>query len=172
MRHGKHTAKLGRNSGHRKAMLVNLACSLIEHEQIKTTVDRAKELRRVVDKLITHAKKGGLHHRRLVVAALKVNTPVKKGQLSLPVKERELQSKKLVVQKLFNEIAERFAQRPGGYTRIIRLGVRVGDAAKSCLIQLVEAGAPAPKKSSKKASKAESAPKSEAPKAEAAPSQA
>jgi ribosomal protein L17 len=92
-------------------MLVNLACSLIEHEQIKTTVDRAKELRRVVDKLITHAKKGGCT-TALVVAALKVNTPVKKGQLSLPVKERELQSKKLVVQKLFNEIAERFAQRP------------------------------------------------------------
>lgn len=151
MRHGKHTAKLGRNSGHRKAMLVNLACSLIEHNQIKTTVPRAKELRRVVDKLITHAKKGGLHQRRLVVAELKVNTPSDKEQ-----------TKKAVVDKLFNELAKRFEQRPGGYTRIIRLGARIGDAAERCIIQFVEEGAPAPKKrASKKAEKAVEAPKAE-----------
>jgi len=128
MRHKKHTAKLGRNNGHRKAMLVNMACSLIEHNQIETTVTRAKELRRVIDRLITHAKKGGEHQRRLAYAKLKINTPSDKAQ-----------TKTLVLDKLFGELAARFATRPGGYTRIINLGTRTGDAAPVCIIQLVEA---------------------------------
>jgi large subunit ribosomal protein L17 len=152
MRHLKHTAKLGRNCGHRKAMLVNLACSLIEHDQIKTTVSRAKELRRVVDKLITHAKKGGLHQRRLVIADLQVNTPSDKEQ-----------TKKAVVEKLFGDLAKRFELRKGGYTRIIRLGTRIGDAAERCMIQFVEEGAPVSKKKSSK--KADAAPKAEEAKA-------
>ena len=132
-------------------MLVNLACSLIEHNQIKTTVPRAKELRRLVDRLITHAKKGGLHQRRLVIAKLKVTTPADQEQ-----------TKKAVVDKLFTDLAVRFAQRPGGYTRIIRLGTRIGDAAERCIIQFVEEGVPAPKKrASKKAEKAVEAPKAE-----------
>ncbi len=151
MRHLKHTAKLGRNNGHRNAMLVNLACSLIEHDQIKTTVSRAKELRRVVDKLITHAKKGGLHHRRIVAAELKDNTPSDKAQ-----------TKKDVIKKLFDEVAKRFAERQGGYTRIIKTGRRIGDAAETCIIQFVEEGAPAPKKGTAK--KAEKAPKAAAKK--------
>ncbi len=134
MRHLKHTAKLGRNCGHRKALLVNLACSILEHEQVQTTVTRAKEVRRLVDRLITFGKKGTEHHRRLAVAKLKVNTPMDK-----------VQGKKDVVEKLFSDLAKRYAERNGGYTRIIRLGNRIGDAAEACLIQLVEAGAPAKK---------------------------
>ena len=131
MRHLKHTAKLNRNCGHRKAMLVNLACSLIEHDQIKTTVIRAKELRRFVERLITTAKGGDtVHHRQLAYATLKINTPMEQAQ-----------TKKLVLDKLFTDLAVRFAKRPGGYTRIIRLGNRTGDGAPMCLIQFVEADA-------------------------------
>jgi len=135
MRHLKHTAKLNRNCGHRKAMLVNLACSLVEHDQIKTTLVRAKELRRFVERLITTAKAGDdVHHRQLVYATLKINTPMEQAQ-----------TKKLVLDKLFTDLAVRFAKRPGGYTRIVRLSTRHGDGAAMCLIQFVEAdAAPAP----------------------------
>ena len=128
MRHLKHTAKLGRNCGHRKALLVNLACSILEHEQVKTTVTRAKEVRILVDKLITLGKAGTPHARRLAAARMKINTEAGK-----------LQSKKMVLDKLFSDLAQRFATRNGGYTRIIRIGHRIGDAAEACLIQLVEA---------------------------------
>ena len=129
MRHLRNISKLGRNCGHRKALLVNLACSLIEHGQIKTTIHRAKEARKLVDALITYAKKGGDHNRRLAARRLKINTPADK-----------LQGKKLVLDKLFNELASAYAQRPGGYTRIIHLGHRIGDGAQFVMIQLVEAG--------------------------------
>ena len=128
MRHLKHTAKLGRNCGHRKALLVNLACSILEHEQVKTTVTRAKEVRILVDKLITLGKAGTPHARRLAAARMKINTEAGK-----------LQSKKMVLDKLFSDLAPRFATRNGGYTRIVRIGHRIGDAAEACLIQLVEA---------------------------------
>lgn len=127
MRHLKHTAKLGRNCGHRKALLVNLACSIIEHEQVQTTIPRAKEVRRLVDRLISFAKKGTEHHRRLTIAKLKVNTPSDKAQ-----------TKKLVVEKLFSDLAKRFEKRNGGYTRIIRTGIRRGDAAETAIIELVK----------------------------------
>ena len=128
MRHLRNISKLGRNCGHRKALLVNLACSLIEHGQIKTTINRAKETRKMVDALITYAKKGGDHNRRLAIRKLKLNTPAE-----------QLQGKKLVLDKLFGELAEAYAGRPGGYTRIVHLGHRVGDGAQFVLIQLVEA---------------------------------
>ena len=128
MRHLKHTAKLGRNCGHRKALLVNLACSILENEQVKTTDTRAKEVRILVDKLITLGKAGTPHARRLAAARMKINTEAGK-----------LQSKKMVLDKLFSELAQRYATRNGGYTRIIRIGHRIGDAAEACLIQLVEA---------------------------------
>ena len=131
MRHLKHTAKLGRNCGHRKALLVNLACSILEHEQVKTTVTRAKEVRILVDKLITLGKTGTPHARRLAAARMKINTEAGK-----------LQSKKMVLDKLFADLAQRYATRNGGYTRIIRIGHRIGDAAEACLIQLVEEAAP------------------------------
>ena len=111
---------------------MNLACSIIEHEQVQTTIPRAKEVRRLVDRLISFAKKGTEHHRRLTIAKLKVNTPSDKAQ-----------TKKLVVEKLFSDLAKRFEKRNGGYTRIIRTGYRIGDGAEACLIQLVEADAPA-----------------------------
>lgn len=131
MRHMKHTAKLNRNCGHRKAMLVNLACSLIEHDQITTTLVRAKELRRFVERMITTAKGGDtVHTRQLIYATLKINTPMEQAQ-----------TKKLVLDKLFTDLAVRFAKRQGGYTRILRLSTRVGDGAKMCLIQFVEADA-------------------------------
>ena len=138
MRHLKHTAKLGRNCGHRKALLVNLACSIVEHEQVRTTIPRAKEVRRIVDRLISYAKKGSEHHPRLTIAQLKVNTPSAKPQTN-----------KLVVEKLFSDLAKRYATRNGGYTRIIRTGHRIGDGAEACLIQLVEAGEPAKKEAKK-----------------------
>lgn len=129
MRHLRNISKLGRNCGHRKALLVNLACSLIEHGQIKTTINRAKETRKLVDALITYAKKGDDHNRRLASQKLKINTPSDK-----------LQGKKIVLEKLFGELAQAYAKRPGGYTRIVHLGHRVGDGAQFCIIQLVEAG--------------------------------
>lgn len=148
MRHLKHTAKLNRNCGHRKAMLVNLACSLIEHEQIQTTVVRAKELRRFVERLITLAKAGGEHKMRLAYARLKINTP-----------DECVQTKKLVLKKLFDELGPRYADRLGGYTRIIHTSYRRGDAAPLCIIQLVNepvAKADAPKAEEAKAEEAKS----------------
>ena len=126
MRHLVHTAKLNRNCGHRKAMLVNLACSLIEHESIQTTTIRAKELRRFVERLITMAKAGGDHKRRLAYAKLKINTPSEFAQ-----------TKKLVLNKLFDELGPRFADRQGGYTRILKLGPRQGDNAEVVFLELV-----------------------------------
>lgn len=126
MRHLRHTAKLNRNCGHRKAMLVNLACSLIEHEQIQTTVIRAKELRRFVERLITLAKAGGDHKKRLAYSKLKINTP-----------DEFVQTKKMVLAKLFNELGPRFQKRQGGYTRIIHTGNRRGDSAPMCIIQIL-----------------------------------
>ena len=132
MRHLRNMSKLGRNCGHRKALLVNLACSLIEHGQIKTTINRAKETRKMVDALITYGKKGGEHNRRLAIAKLKINTPSDKAQ-----------GKNIVMEKLFGELAERYANRPGGYTRILHLGHRIGEGSKFVMIQLVNDAAPA-----------------------------
>jgi len=145
MRHLKHTAKLNRNCGHRKAMLVNLACSLVEHDQIETTLVRAKELRRFVERLITLAKGGDtVHHRQLAYATLKINTPME-----------QVQTKKLVLDKLFTDLAVRFAKRAGGYTRIIRLSTRRGDGAPMCLIQFVEAPVAPAAEAKKEEAKAE-----------------
>lgn len=116
MRHRVHTFKVGRTSAHRRAMLANMASSLFVHGQIKTTVVKAKELRRFAEKLITLGKQGDLHRRRLAVSRMRDKDATK---------------------VLFDEVAPKFADRNGGYTRIIRLGKRVGDNAEMCLIQLV-----------------------------------
>jgi large subunit ribosomal protein L17 len=118
MRHLKQGRKLGRTTAHRKALLRNLATALFEHERIITTEPKAKELRRVADKLVTLGKRGNLHARRQALQTVQSNA---------------------VVQKLFNEIAPRFAERQGGYTRILRLGYRPGDAAAMAVIELVDA---------------------------------
>jgi large subunit ribosomal protein L17 len=116
MRHRKAGRKLGRTAAHRKAMLRNMVTSLFEHERIVTTVPKAKEARRVADKMITLAKRGDLHARRQA--------------------HSYIQSKD-VVAKLFDEIQGQFTDRQGGYTRIIRTGVRQGDAAPMAILELV-----------------------------------
>lgn len=122
MRHKVDTFKVGRSSAHRRAMLANMACSLFNCGRIETTLVKAKELRRFAERLITVAKKGDLHRRRIAVSRLR---------------------DKQTVKRLFDEIAPSYADRVGGYTRILKLGQRRGDAAEMCIIMLVEAGAPA-----------------------------
>ena len=130
MRHQVSGRKLNRTASHRRAMFRNMATSLILHEKIRTTVPKAKELRRKVEKMITLARDGSLHHRRLVMK---------------DVKDKE------AVDKLFGELRERFLERPGGYTRIVRIGHRVGDAAPMAQIELLP---PGKKKSSSRKGKA------------------
>jgi large subunit ribosomal protein L17 len=117
MRHGKNRHKLSRDAAHRKALLANLSKQLIEHERIETTVAKAKAVKPEVEKLITLARRGDLHARRQALAAL--------GQ------------DKFVVYKLFEEIAPRYTERPGGYTRILKLGPRKSDATEMALLELV-----------------------------------
>jgi large subunit ribosomal protein L17 len=117
MRHGKKINHLGRKSAHRKAMLSNMACSLIEHKRINTTVAKAKALRVYVEPILTKSKTDSTHSRRVVFSYL--------------------QSKEAVTE-LFREVAPKIAERPGGYTRIIRTGNRLGDNAEMCMIELVD----------------------------------
>lgn len=117
MRHRKKGRHFARTAEHRNLMLRNLATSLILHGRIKTTVAKAKELRRYAEPLITKAKRGDLHARRLVA--------------------REIQDADALA-KLFNELGPRYAERPGGYTRVLQLGHRAGDAADVAIIELVE----------------------------------
>ena len=119
MRHGHGLRKLNRTTSHRLAMLRNMMNSLIEHEVIKTTVPKAKELRRVVEPMITLAKTPTLANRRLAFDRL-----------------RDRDS----VVKLFNVLGPRFNARPGGYTRILKMGFRVGDNAPMCIVELVDRG--------------------------------
>lgn len=117
MRHGKKVNHLGRTSSHRKAMLSNMAASLIRHKRINTTLAKAKELRKYVEPLITKSKEDSTHSRRTVFAYLR---------------------DKEAVSELFRDVAPKVASRPGGYTRIIKLGNRLGDNADMCLIELVD----------------------------------
>ncbi|OUI78347.1 50S ribosomal protein L17 [Commensalibacter intestini] len=117
MRHGMSGRKLGVTSSHRKAMFRNMAVALIKHEQITTTLPKAKELRPVVEKLITLGKRGDLHARRQAFALLRDET---------------------IVSKLFSTIAERYKARQGGYSRVLKAGVRYGDAANMAVIELIE----------------------------------
>lgn len=117
MRHRCRGRKLNRTSSHRRAMFANLVCALVKHEQLRTTLPKAKSLRPIAERLITLARKQGLHHRRQVLAFL---------------------GDGVVVRKLFSGLAERYKQRPGGYTRIIKDGWRHGDAASVAIIELVD----------------------------------
>ena len=135
MRHLKAGRKLGRNATHRIALMRNLSRSLIIHERIITTVEKAKEARRFVEKLITLAKKGTLHARRLALAKL---GPI--GSSEIYDDEGE-PSGTTILQKLFNEIGPRFHDRPGGYTRVIkRHERRLGDGGKTAFLELLKAG--------------------------------
>lgn len=117
MRHRIAGRKLGVTSAHRIAMLRNMATSLLKHEQITTTLPKAKELRPYVERIITLGKRGGLHARRQALAQIRDEK---------------------VVDKLFTTLAERYRSRPGGYTRVLKAGVRYGDAAPMAIIELVE----------------------------------
>ena len=117
MRHGKKIAHLGRTASHRKAMMANMASSLIEHKRINTTVAKAKALKKFVEPLISKAKSDTTHNRRVVFSALR---------------------NKYAVSELFRDIAEKVADRPGGYTRIIKVGSRMGDNASIAMIELVD----------------------------------
>ena len=168
MRHGRKVNHLGRTHAHRLAMLSNMATSLIMHKRIKTTVAKAKALQQYVEPLINRSKDDTTHSRRVVFSYLQ---------------------NKYAVTELFREVAAKVADRPGGYTRIIKLGTRLGDAAEMCLIELVDfnevysktgkatTAKKAPVRRSRKKSTAaateakvvEEAPAAEAPKAEEAP---
>ncbi|MGD1887415.1 MAG: 50S ribosomal protein L17 [Cohaesibacteraceae bacterium] len=117
MRHGKSGRKLNRTSSHRKAMFANMAASLITHEQIKTTLPKAKEMKPIMDKLITLAKRGDLHARRQAMSQVRDEAAVR---------------------KLFGVLGERYTDRPGGYTRVLKAGFRYGDNAPIGLIELVD----------------------------------
>lgn len=117
MRHARGYRRLNRTHEHRKALFANMAGSLIEHEQIKTTLPKGKELKRVMDKLITLGKKGDLHSRRLAASRLKQDQ---------------------YVEKLFDVLGPRYAERNGGYTRVLKAGFRYGDMAPMAIIELVD----------------------------------
>ena len=120
MRHRVATFKINRSSAHVRSLLANAVCSLIEHNQIRTTLVRAKRIRQLAEQMMTQAKKGTLHARRLAVAKLHQND---------------------AVAKLFNELAPNYKNRQGGYTRIIKLGPRIGDGAEMCVLSFVETDA-------------------------------
>jgi large subunit ribosomal protein L17 len=117
MYHGKQQRRLSRTSEHRQAMFANMVCSLIEHEQIRTTLPKAKELKRIADKIITLGKRGDLHARRLAMADIRQEPAVK---------------------KLFAVLGPRYKERPGGYTRVLKAGFRYGDMAAMALVELVD----------------------------------
>jgi large subunit ribosomal protein L17 len=152
MRHQKKTVKLGRKEGHRKSMIANLVVSLIEHSRIKTTLAKAKAIKPLAEKVVTIGKKNTLHARRTAKAVLRQDDAVK---------------------KLFSDVAPRAANRKGGYTRIIKLGQRLSDAAPMCFIEwvdapvLVETATPEAAKAKKAAAKPKAEAKAE-PAAESA----
>jgi large subunit ribosomal protein L17 len=122
MRHAKSGRRLNRTSEHRKALFSNMAAALLRHEQITTTLPKAKELRRIADRMITLGKRGSLHARRQAIAYLRDDE---------------------VIRKLFGPLAERYKSRAGGYTRVLKAGFRYGDAAPMAVIELVDRDAEA-----------------------------
>ena len=117
MRHGMSGRKLNRTKSHRKALFMNLAQALVKHEQIKTTLPKAKDLRPIVEKLVTLGKRGGLHARRQLISHIQDET---------------------LVNKLLTVLADRYKGRPGGYTRVLKAGFRYGDAAPMAIIEFVD----------------------------------
>lgn len=136
MRHRKQGRKLNRTSSHRKAMFQNMSVALLTHEQIVTTLPKAKELRSIVDKLITLGKRGDLHARRQAASQLQ---------------------DKAAVQKLFATLGERYKERPGGYTRVLKAGFRYGDNAPMAVIELVDRDVDAKGKADRERMEAEEA---------------
>ena len=138
MRHKVAHRKLSITSPHRKALLRNLATSLILHERIVTTVPKAKELRPFVEKIITLGKKGSLHARRLASACFFAGNTGRMSGVGRKLAPPEPQAGVKALVKLFDEVAKRYESRPGGYIRIIKLGPRRGDGAEMAIIELVD----------------------------------
>jgi len=134
MKHRMGFKKLGRNRSHRIALYKAMATALFRHERIRTTQVKAKEMRRVVERMITRARQDTVHNRRLIARSI---------------------ADKAVLAKLFTDIAPRFATRPGGYTRILKLGARYGDASEMVLLELVERKERAPRRKKKEEAKQE-----------------
>ena len=157
MRHGKKINHLGRKTAHRHSMLANMACSLVEHKRINTTVAKAKALKQFVEPLVTKSKEDTTHNRRLVFAKLR---------------------HKDAVAELFRTVAPKVGDRPGGYTRIIKLGNRLGDNADMAMIELVDfnelynAGKATKKKSTRRSRRGSGSSAAAAPAAKAAPAKA
>tara|TARA_R100000789_G_scaffold91096_1_gene88961 strand:+ start:300 stop:800 length:501 start_codon:yes stop_codon:yes gene_type:complete len=157
MRHGKKINHLGRKTDHRHSMLANMACSLVEHKRINTTVAKAKALKQFVEPLVTKSKEDTTHNRRLVFAKLR---------------------QKDAVAELFRTVAPKVGDRPGGYTRIIKLGNRLGDNADMAMIELVDfnelynAGKATKKKSTRRSRRGSGSSAAAAPAAKAAPAKA
>lgn len=147
MRHGKKVNHLSRQTGHRKAMLANMACSLIEHKRINTTVAKAKALKQFIEPLVTKSKEDTTHNRRICFSYLR---------------------NKYAVTELFREVAAKVGDRPGGYTRIIKLGNRLGDNADMAMIELVDFNTiyNVAKKEAKKSTRRGKAKKADAPAAD------
>jgi large subunit ribosomal protein L17 len=141
MRHLKRTAKLGRTGQHRNMMLANLVCSLIKHRRVTTTLAKAKAARSVAEKMVTLGKGGTLHHRRLAAARLHQNT---RSQHATKEAREKWRKNEDVVRILFDELAPAFKERNGGYTRIVRLNQRQGDAAQLAIIEWVDVPISAP----------------------------
>ncbi len=141
MRHAKHTFKVGRTGSHRRSMIANMLKSLIENGRIATTVVKAKELRRHADRMITMAKKNTLASKRNAISKLHVAFNPLTSQEARKVKSGDKSAfgrDRIVVDKLFGELRERFADRPGGYTRIIKTQDRIGDGASLCYVEYVK----------------------------------
>ena len=139
MRHRKHTFKIGRTASHRRCLIANMLKSLIEHGRIETTVTKAKELRRHADRMITLAKKNTLASRRQAIAELMISFNTLTPKQARLAKEKGstqgFNTDRKVIQKLFGDLSQRFSERNGGYTRIIKEQERVGDNAPVCIIE-------------------------------------
>lgn len=141
MRHRKQTCKLGRTTSHRRCMFANMLKSLITHGRIETTVPKAKELRRKADEMVTLAKKNTLSSRRQAIAELMITFNTLTSKEEREAKEGKTDSyndDRLVISKLFDDLGIRFAERKGGYTRIVKKGYRIGDNAQTCFIEYLQ----------------------------------
>ncbi len=143
MRHGKHTFKIGRTASHRRCLIANMLKSLIEHGRIETSVAKAKELKRHADRLITLAKKNTLASKRQAIADLMITKvavspkTARAAKKKVEAEKEQPRGKHLLITKLFGPLVERFVGRNGGYTRLIRLGERVGDNSPTCILEFI-----------------------------------
>ena len=142
MKHGKHVFKIGRTASHRRCMIANMLKDLIVNGRIKTTITKAKELRRHADQMVTLGKKNTLSSKRRAIAKMMIRfnklTPKEAKAAKIDNDKSSFNNDRKVINILFNDLAKRFESRNGGYTRIIRMNSRIGDSADLCLIEYLE----------------------------------